>query len=78
MSNPSFNFKLSVSQYTTYLSNFIRLDMSEYGDSTAVNKILGSAPGYVGYDDNKNHTFYSIYCLPMRQSPYMPHGGRKK
>ena len=35
-------------------SNFIRLDMSEYGDSTAVNKILGSAPGYVGYDDNKN------------------------
>lgn len=35
-------------------TNFIRLDMSEYGDSTAVNKILGSAPGYVGYDDNKN------------------------
>ena len=35
-------------------SNFIRLDMSEYSDSTAVNKILGSAPGYVGYDDNKN------------------------
>ena len=35
-------------------SNFIRLDMSEYGDSTSVNKILGSSPGYVGYDDNKN------------------------
>jgi len=35
-------------------NNFIRLDMSEYSDSTAVNKILGSSPGYVGYDDNRN------------------------
>lgn len=35
-------------------SNFIRIDMSEYIDSTSVNKILGSSPGYVGYDDNKN------------------------
>ena len=34
--------------------NLIRMDMSEYSDSTAVNKILGSSPGYVGYDDNKN------------------------
>lgn len=35
-------------------NNFIRLDMSEYSDSTSVNKIIGSSPGYVGYDDNKN------------------------
>lgn len=34
--------------------NLIRLDMSEYADATSVNKILGSAPGYLGYDDNKN------------------------
>lgn len=34
--------------------NVIRLDMSEYSDATSVNKIVGSAPGYVGYDDNKN------------------------
>ena len=34
--------------------NLIRMDMSEYSDSTAVNKILGSSPGYIGYDDNKN------------------------
>ena len=34
--------------------NLIRLDMSEYADVTSVNKIVGSAPGYVGYDDNKN------------------------
>lgn len=32
---------------------FIRLDMSEYSDSSSVNKILGSSPGFVGYDDNK-------------------------
>lgn len=34
--------------------NFIRLDMSEYSDVTSINKIIGSSPGYVGYDDNKN------------------------
>ena len=34
--------------------NFIRLDMSEYSDVTSINKIVGSSPGYVGYDDNKN------------------------
>ena len=28
--------------------------MSEYSDNTSINKILGSSPGYVGYDDNKN------------------------
>ena len=35
-------------------NNYIRLDMSEYSDSTAINKIMGSSPGYIGYDDNKN------------------------
>ena len=34
--------------------NLIRLDMSEYADSTAINKIIGSSPGYVGYSDNNN------------------------
>ena len=27
--------------------NLIRMDMSEYSDSTAINKILGSSPGYM-------------------------------
>ena len=40
--------------YTVGLDNFIRLDMSEYSDATSINKIMGSSPGYVGYDDNKN------------------------
>ena len=31
----------------------IKLDMSEYSDSSAISKITGSNPGYIGYDDNK-------------------------
>lgn len=34
-------------------NNIVRLDMSEYSDSASINKILGSSPGYVGYDNNK-------------------------
>ncbi|MBQ7123559.1 MAG: ATP-dependent Clp protease ATP-binding subunit [Oscillospiraceae bacterium] len=29
----------------------IRFDMSEYSDKSSVNKLIGSPPGYVGYDD---------------------------
>lgn len=29
----------------------VRLDMSEYSDSVSVTKIIGSPPGYVGYDN---------------------------
>ena len=32
--------------------NFIKLDMSEYSESSSVSKIIGSPPGYVGYDDH--------------------------
>ena len=32
--------------------HFIKLDMSEYSDPMSVNKIIGSPPGYVGYDDH--------------------------
>lgn len=31
---------------------FVRMDMSEYSDQTSVNKISGSNPGYVGYDND--------------------------
>ena len=34
--------------------NIIRLDMSEYKEAHSVSKIIGSPPGYVGYDDNMN------------------------
>lgn len=29
----------------------VRLDMSEYADKTSVNKMYGSSPGYVGYEE---------------------------
>ena len=32
----------------------IKLDMSEYSDSSSISKITGSNPGYVGYEDNKH------------------------
>jgi ATP-dependent Clp protease ATP-binding subunit ClpC len=31
--------------------NLLELDMSEYSDGTAVNKLIGSSAGYVGYED---------------------------
>lgn len=34
--------------------SLIRLDMSEYKENHSVSKLIGSPPGYVGYDDNKN------------------------
>lgn len=34
--------------------NFLRFDMSEFSDSTSINKFLGSSAGYVGYDE-KNY-----------------------
>ena len=30
----------------------IRLDMSEYSEAYSISKLIGSAPGYVGYDDS--------------------------
>ena len=31
--------------------NFIQLDMSEFSDSTSVSKLIGSNPGYVGFEE---------------------------
>ena len=33
-------------------SNFIRLDMSEYKEAHTISKIIGSPPGYVGFDNH--------------------------
>ena len=35
-------------------NHVIKLDMSEYVDSSSVSKIMGANPGYVGYDEHKN------------------------
>ncbi|MBR0184200.1 MAG: ATP-dependent Clp protease ATP-binding subunit [Clostridia bacterium] len=44
--------------------NLIRLDMSEYMEKHAVSKIIGSPPGYVGYDEAGQIT------EKVRQHPY--------
>ncbi|GFZ26475.1 ATP-dependent Clp protease ATP-binding subunit [Lactobacillus corticis] len=49
--------------------HMIRLDMSEYQDAMAVNKLIGSAPGYVGYGEGGQlteevrHHPYSLILL---------------
>lgn len=35
-------------------NNVIKLDMSEFSEPHSISKIIGAAPGYVGYDDNKH------------------------
>ena len=44
-----------VKEYSKYLNlPLIRLDMSEYKESHSISKILGSPPGYIGYNDYDN------------------------
>ena len=43
---------------------FIRLDMSEFGEKHSISKIIGSPPGYVGYDEGGNLT------EKIRRHPY--------
>ncbi|MBR8999578.1 ATP-dependent Clp protease ATP-binding subunit, partial [Staphylococcus aureus] len=43
----------------------IRLDMSEYSDTTTVSKMIGTTAGYVGYDDNSN-----TLTEKVRRNPY--------
>ncbi len=42
----------------------IRFDMSEYNDKTSVNKLIGSAPGYVGYEED------GLLTEKIRRKPY--------
>ncbi len=43
---------------------FIKLDMSEFSEPHSVSKLVGAAPGYVGYDDGSN------LCNRVRHNPY--------
>ena len=45
-------------------NNVIKIDLSEYRDTSSINKLLGSPPGYIGYDNNK-YIFEEI-----RRKPY--------
>lgn len=45
-------------------NSLIRFDMSEYQDKTAINKLIGSAPGYVGYEQE------GLLTEKVRNNPY--------
>ena len=45
-------------------NNFISFDLSEYTDKTAVNKLTGPNPGYVGYDKG------GILTEKVKRNPY--------
>lgn len=51
---------------TLYINknNFITIDMSEYTDKTAVNKLVGSSPGYIGFDKG------GVLTEKVRKNPY--------
>ena len=50
--------------------NLIRIDMGEYQEEHTVSKILGSPPGYLGYNDKEDTTVFDrvkrvlmrLYC----------------
>ena len=44
--------------------NMVRIDMSEYMEKHTTSKLIGSPPGYVGYDDGGN------MCEIIRKKPY--------
>jgi ATP-dependent Clp protease ATP-binding subunit ClpC len=44
--------------------SLIKLDMSEYGESHSVSKLIGAPPGYVGYDEG------AVVCDRVRRNPY--------
>lgn len=57
------NLAKTYAKYLAGENNLIRLDMSEYSDATSMNKLIGSSPGYVGYQDN-NHILTQIKSKP--------------
>ena len=54
-----------VKEYSKYLNiPLIRLDMGEYKESYSISKIIGSPPGYVGYND------YDNFLEKVKNNPY--------
>ena len=47
----------------TLHKHFIKLDMSEYSDATSVNKLIGSSPGYIGFDQ-QSFLFHDMILYP--------------
>jgi ATP-dependent Clp protease ATP-binding subunit ClpB len=50
--------------------HIIRIDMSEYMESHSVSRLIGSPPGYVGYDEGGQLT-EAIRRKPLLASSYL-------
>jgi ATP-dependent Clp protease ATP-binding subunit ClpC len=56
--------KLLAKEYFGDEKSLIRVDMSEFMESYSVSKLIGSAPGYVGYDEG------GMLTEQVRRNPY--------
>ena len=56
--------KLLAKEYFGDEKSLIRVDMSEFMESYSVSKLIGSAPGYVGYDE------WGMLTEQVRRNPY--------
>ena len=56
--------KLIAKNYFGSKSKYIKLDMAEYSDTASVNKLIGSPPGYVGYEKQ------SLLVDHVRKNPH--------
>ena len=59
--------------------NYLELDMNEYGSSSSLAKIVGSDPGFVGYDDDKllDKVKYHPYSLIYLDNYHNAHSSVK-
>ena len=57
-------FELAKILGTKYYDSFIRLDMSEYMESYSISSLIGSPPGYIGYDEA------GILTNAIKRNPY--------
>jgi ATP-dependent Clp protease ATP-binding subunit ClpC len=56
--------KILAEIYFKLSNSFIRIDMSEYTEKHTTSRLVGSPPGYVGYDEGGQLT------EPVRRKPY--------
>jgi ATP-dependent Clp protease ATP-binding subunit ClpC len=60
----TFTSQIIAEQLYLNKNSFIHIDMSEYADKTAINKLIGSNPGYVGYEKG------GVLTEKVKKNPY--------
>lgn len=60
----TFSAKILSEKLYSNKNAFVHLDMAEYADKTAINKLIGSSPGYIGSDKG------GVLTEKIRKNPY--------